>query len=60
VFVDHREAKGRIDLDDEDHTMAQLRQVYGAASGWMDLPRIYREMRDPGRARTRRRRPGTS
>jgi phage terminase large subunit-like protein len=47
VFVDHREAKGRIDLDDEDHTMAQLRQVYGAAAGWMDLPRIYREMRDP-------------
>lgn len=47
VFVDHREAKGRIDLDDEDHTMAQLRQVYGAAASWMDLPRIYREMRDP-------------
>lgn len=47
VFVDHREAKGRIDLDDEEHTMAQLRQVYGAASEWMDLGRIYREMRDP-------------
>jgi phage terminase large subunit-like protein len=27
--------------------MAQLRQVYGAASEWMDLDRIYREMRDP-------------
>jgi hypothetical protein len=47
VLVDHREAKGRVDLGDEQHTMAQLRQVYGAAAGWMDLERIYREMRDP-------------
>jgi len=47
VLVDHREAKGRIDLDDEKHTLAQLQQVYGAASGWMDLDRIYREMKDP-------------
>jgi len=47
VYVDHREAKGRVDLDDEAHTMAQLRQVYGDAAGWMDLDRIYREMRDP-------------
>lgn len=47
VLVDHREAKGRIDLDDEKHTLAQLRQVYGAAAEWMDLDRIYREMRDP-------------
>jgi phage terminase large subunit-like protein len=47
VLVDHREAKGRIDLDDEPHTLAQLRHVYGAASAWMDLDRIYREMRDP-------------
>lgn len=47
VLVDHREAKGRIDLDDAEHTMKQLQQVYGAASGWMDLDRIYREMRDP-------------
>jgi phage terminase large subunit-like protein len=46
VLVDHREAKGRIDLDDEAHTLAQLRQVYGPAAGWMDLDRIYREMRD--------------
>jgi hypothetical protein len=46
-LVDHREAKGKIDLEDEPHTMRQLRQVYGAASGWMDLDRIYREMRDP-------------
>jgi phage terminase large subunit-like protein len=47
VHVDHREAKGRVDLDDEAHTLAQLKQVYGAAAGWMDLERIYREMRDP-------------
>jgi len=47
VLVDHREARGRIDLNDEAHTMAQLRQVYGAAAAWMDLPRLYREMRDP-------------
>lgn len=47
VYVDHREAKGRVDLDDEPHTLAQLRHVYGAAAEWMDLDRIYREMRDP-------------
>lgn len=47
VHVDHREAKGRVDIDDEKHTMAQLRYVYGDAAGWMDLDRIYREMRDP-------------
>jgi hypothetical protein len=47
VLVDHREAKGKIDIADADHTMKQLRQVYGAASEWMDLDRIYREMLDP-------------
>jgi phage terminase large subunit-like protein len=47
VLMDHREAKGRIDLDDAEHTMAQLRQVYGEAAGWLDLDRIYRNMRDP-------------
>lgn len=47
VLVDHREAKGRVDLDDEPHTKAQLRQVYGEAAEWMDLDRLYREMRDP-------------
>jgi hypothetical protein len=47
VHVDHREAKGRIDIRDENHTMKQLRYVYGAASEWMDLDRIYREMLDP-------------
>ena len=47
VYVNHREAKGKIDLDDVEHTMRQLRYVYGSASEWMDLDRIYREMRDP-------------
>jgi hypothetical protein len=40
--------------------MKQLRYVYGAASEWMDLDRIYREMLDPRSARTTPRRPGTS
>lgn len=47
VLIDHREAKGKIDLEDEKHTLRQLEQVYGAAAEWMDLDRIYREMRDP-------------
>lgn len=46
VLVDHREAKGRVDIQDEAHTLSQLRYVYGAASEWMDLNRIYREMID--------------
>lgn len=46
-LVDHREAKGRIDLNDKDHTIHQLRQVYGAAADWMDFERIYAVMRDP-------------
>ncbi|NNG36933.1 hypothetical protein [Nakamurella aerolata] len=47
VYVNHREAKGRVDISDRPHTMAQLRDVYGAAAEWMDLDRIYREMTDP-------------
>jgi hypothetical protein len=47
VHVDHREAHGRIDLDDKAHTFAQLRQVYGAAAAWHDMERKYRDMRDP-------------
>lgn len=47
THVDHREAKGRIDLDDKDHTLEQLREVYGPAAEWMDLERIYRDMCDP-------------
>lgn len=47
VYVDHREPKGRIDITNEKHTLKQLRYVYGSASDWMDLDRIYREMLDP-------------
>lgn len=47
VYVDHREAKGRIDLDNKPHTMRQLVEVYGAAAGWHDMERKYRDMRDP-------------
>lgn len=45
-LVDHREAKGRVNIQDKSHTMAQLKYVYGAAT-WMDLERIYRTMLDP-------------
>jgi hypothetical protein len=47
VYVNHREAKGPINLQNHDQTLTQLRYVYGAASEWMDLERIYREMLDP-------------
>jgi phage terminase large subunit-like protein len=47
VFVNHREAKGKLDLDDKDHTLRQLRYVYGAAAGRIDMERRYRDMRDP-------------
>ena len=47
VLVDHREAKGRVDIPNREHTLRQLRQVYGPAAEWMDLNRIYREMTDP-------------
>jgi phage terminase large subunit-like protein len=47
VYVNHREAKGRIDIRDDEHTKAQLRYVYGAAAGRIDLDRKLRDMRDP-------------
>jgi phage terminase large subunit-like protein len=47
VYVNHREAKGRVKLDDKAHTLAQLRYVYGASAEWQDLERKYRDMRDP-------------
>lgn len=46
VFVNHREAKGKIDLDDEERTMRQLRHVYGDSAGWQDLDRKYGERDD--------------
>ncbi len=47
VFVNHREAKGKIDIRDEEHTMKQLAYVYGDSVGWQDLDRKYRDMLDP-------------
>ena len=46
-LVDHREAQGPVNLTDRAHTLRQLREVYGAAAGWMDLERLYRTMLDP-------------
>jgi len=47
TLVDHREAKGKINLDDKAHTMAQLVEVYGPAAAWHDMDRKYRDMRNP-------------
>jgi phage terminase large subunit-like protein len=47
VFVNHREAKGKVDIEDRDHTMRQLMYVYGASAPWQDMDRKYRDMRDP-------------
>jgi phage terminase large subunit-like protein len=47
VYVNHREARGRVDLNDKAHTLAQLRYVYGAAAPRIDMERKYRDMRDP-------------
>lgn len=47
VFVNHREARGRIDLGDKERTLRQLREAYGPAAAWIDLDRKYRDMRDP-------------
>lgn len=47
VFMNHREATGKIDLDDKERTKRQLREVYGPAAEWIDLDRKYRDMRDP-------------
>ena len=45
VYVNHREAKGKVDLDDKAHTLRQLRYVYGAAADRIDMERKYREAR---------------
>lgn len=47
VYVNHREAKGKVDLDDEEHTLKQLAYVYGDSVKWQDMERKYRDMRDP-------------
>ena len=47
VFVNHREAQGKIDLDDAERTMRQLVYVYGDSAPWQDLDRKYSERNDP-------------
>lgn len=51
THVDHREAKGRVDIKDRPHTLSQLRALYGAAmhpvTGWMDPGEVYDTMNDP-------------
>lgn len=51
TYVNHREARGKIDTKDRPHTLKQLREVYGAAmdpeKGWMEAERVYLDMLDP-------------
>lgn len=47
VFVNHREASGKIDITDRERTIRQLREVYGEAAEWIDLDRKFRDMNDP-------------
>lgn len=50
-LVFHREAKGRIDINDRDRTLRQLRDVYGVAmdpeTGWMVAEDVFSDMHDP-------------
>lgn len=50
-LIHHREAKGKIDIGDEQRTLRQLRDVYGPAmdpeAGWMEAERVYADMLDP-------------
>lgn len=50
-IVLHREAKGRIDINDRERTLQQLRDVYGVAMdpvhGWMLAEDVYSDMHDP-------------
>lgn len=47
VFVNHREATGKIDITDRDRTIRQLHEVYGEAAKWIDMERKFRDMNDP-------------
>lgn len=53
VLVDHREARGEVDIADREHTLEQLREVYGPAmdpvTGWMDPADVYEVMIDPSK-----------
>jgi hypothetical protein len=50
-LVHHREARGKIDINDRAHTLKQLRDVYGVAmdpdTGWMLAEDVYSDMHDP-------------
>jgi hypothetical protein len=50
-LVFHREAKGRIDINDRERTLRQLRDVYGVAMdpdhGWMVAEDVFSDMHDP-------------
>lgn len=51
VLVDHRQAKGKVDIRDREHTLEQLVELYGEAMhpvrGWMDPGDTYEVMIDP-------------
>ena len=47
THVDHREARGHIDITDRAHTIRQLVDVFGPAAAWHDMDRKYRDMTDP-------------
>jgi hypothetical protein len=55
VYVNHREAKGKVDIHDRERTIAQLLDVYGPAmdplSGWMLADDVYETMIDPTKCR---------
>lgn len=50
-LVHHREARGRVDINDRERTLRQLREVYGVAmdpeTGWMVAEDVYADMHDP-------------
>jgi hypothetical protein len=50
-LIHHREARGRIDINDRERTLKQLRDVYGVAMdpvmGWMVAEDVYSDMHDP-------------
>lgn len=51
TLVHHNEARGRIEIRDREHTLGQLRKLYGPAmhpvTGWMEAERVYLDMLDP-------------
>ncbi len=51
TYVDHVEAKGKVDINNRAHTLEQLRKLYGPAmhpvTGWMSAEDVYKVMKDP-------------